>query len=208
MTRREEARERLLRAAIRTLAAEGHGGTTARSIARTGGFAPGVIYYHFEDLEDLLLAALRHTSRLRMESYKEALGSCTGAAELLARLRELYAEDMAAEGHIAAVQELFAAASTSPRLREELLAQVEPWVDFAATVARRLVAGTALEDLVPSRELGSAAVAMFLGVQTLTHLDGDRSRAESLFTVAEPAALLWDGFTGAGAGGDSGGIGP
>jgi DNA-binding transcriptional regulator YbjK len=195
MARREEARERLLLAAIRTLAAEGHGGTTARSIARTGGFAPGVIYYHFDDLEDLLLAALRHTSRLRMESYQEALGSCASAADLLARLRELYAEDMAEQGHIAAVQELFAAASTSPRLREELL---------AATVARRLVAGTTLESLVPSRELGSAAVAMFLGIQTLTHLDGDRGRVESLFTIAEPAALLWDAFSGNTGTGDTG----
>ncbi|MEW2355436.1 TetR family transcriptional regulator [Spirillospora sp. NPDC029432] len=196
MARREEARERLLRAAVRTLATEGHGGTTARSIARTGGFAPGVIYYHYEDLEDLLLAALRHTSRLRMEAYREALGSCTGAAELLARLRELYAEDIAEHGHVAAVQELFAAASTSPRLRAELLEQVEPWVDFAAEAARRLVAGTTLEDVLPARELGSAAVALFLGVQTLTHLDGDRSRVEALFGVAEPAALLWDAFAG------------
>ncbi|MFC5750564.1 TetR family transcriptional regulator [Actinomadura rugatobispora] len=194
--RREEARERLLQAAVRTLATEGYGGTTARSIARTGGFAPGVIYYHFEDLEDLLLAALRHTGRKRMETYQEALGSCDSAVELLDRLRGLYAEDMAEEGHIAAVQELFTAAATSPRLREELLAHVGPWSEFAAAAVRRLVAGTALEDVVPSRELGSIAIAAFLGVQTLTHLDGDRSRVEELFRVAGPAAFLWDGFAG------------
>ncbi|XVQ09908.1 TetR family transcriptional regulator [Spirillospora sp. CA-255316] len=194
--RREEARERLLQAAVRTLATEGYGGTTARSIARTGGFAPGVIYYHFEDLEDLLLAALRHTSRLRMEAYQEALGSCDSAVDLLDRLRGLYAEDMAEQGHIAAVQELFTAAATAPRLREELLAHIGPWTEFAAAAVRRLVAGTALEEVVPSRELGSIAVATFLGLQTLTHLDGDRSRVEELFRVAGPAAFLWDGFAG------------
>lgn len=196
MARRAEARERLLRAAIRTLATEGYGGTTARSIARTGGFAPGVIYYHFEDLEDLLLAALRYTSRERRACYEEALGSCAGAAELLGRLRELYAEDMQNRGHITAVQELFTAASGSPRLRAGLLAEVEPWIDFAAAVGRRLVGGTTLEDMLPARELGSAAVAMFLGLQTLTHLDGDSARVEGLFTVAEPVAVLWDAFAG------------
>lgn len=177
---------------------EGYSGTTARSIAKTGGFAPGVIYYHFEDLEDLLVAALRHTSQARRARYEEVLGSCADAADLLARLRELYAEDMRDQGHIDAVQELFRASSTSPRLRDELLAHVDSWSEFAAATVRRLVGGTTLEDLAPSRELGMIAVALFLGIQTLTHLDGDRSRIESLFTTAEPAALLWDAFAGRG----------
>jgi AcrR family transcriptional regulator len=194
--RREEARERLLQATVRTLATEGYGGTTARSIARTGGFAPGVIYYHFEDLEDLLLAALRYTSRMRMAAYQEALGSCTSAVELLDRLRELYAEDMREEGHVAAVQELFTAAASAPRLREELLAHIGPWSEFAAAAFSRLAAGTALEDVVPSRELGSLVIATFLGLQTLTHLDGDRSRVEELFQVVKPGAILWDRFAG------------
>ncbi|MEO3824213.1 TetR/AcrR family transcriptional regulator [Actinomadura sp. B10D3] len=198
MAPRAEARRRLLEAAIRTLAIEGYAGTTARSIAKTGGFAPGVIYYHFEDLEDLLVAALSHTSRARRERYEEVLDSCSDATELLARLRELYAEDMRDQGHIDAVQELFRASSASPRLRDELLAHVESWSEFAAATVRRLVAGTAFESLVPSRDLGMIAVAMFLGVQTLTHLDGDRSRIESLFTTAEPAAILWDTFAGRG----------
>ncbi|GAA0560717.1 TetR/AcrR family transcriptional regulator [Actinomadura livida] len=196
MAPRAEARQRLLEATVRTLAAEGYGGTTARSIAKTGGFAPGVIYYHFEDLEALLVAALRHTSQARRDRYEEALGSCTDATELLARLRELYAEDMRDQGHIDAVQELFTASATSPRLREELLAHVESWSEFAATAVHRLVGGTALAGVVPSRELGMIAVAMFLGIQTLTHLDGDRSRVESLFSTAEPVAILWDTFAG------------
>ncbi|RAY16181.1 TetR family transcriptional regulator [Actinomadura craniellae] len=196
MARRAEARERLLEAAVRTLATEGYRGTTARSIARVGGFAPGVIYYHFEDLEDLLLAALRHTTRLRMAAYEEELGSCDSAAELLARLRELYAEDMRGHGHVAAVQELVAAAPAAPRLRAELLAHVDRWVDFAATVARRVVADTTLEDVLPAREVGFLMVSMFLGVQTLAHLQDDGSNVEALFDVAEPAALLWDAFAG------------
>jgi AcrR family transcriptional regulator len=193
VAKRAEARERLLQATIRTLATEGYGGTTARSIARTGGFAPGVIYYHFEDLEDLLLAALRYTSEARMAAYAEALNSCTNATELLDTLRELYAEDLD-HGHIAVVQELVAASSASPRLRAEVPAHVEPWAEFAAAAARRLVAGTALESLIPTDEIGSVVVATFLGLQTLTHLDGDRSRVEALFTVARPAATLWDAF--------------
>lgn len=196
MASRAETRSRLLEAAIRTLAVEGYGGTTARSIARTGGFAPGVIYYHFDDLEALLVAALRHTSQARKARYEEALGSCTDAADLITRLRALYAEDMKDKGHIDAVQELVTASATSPRVRAELLAHIDSWSEFAASAVQRLVAGTTLEELVPSRDIGMIAVAMFLGVQTLIHLDGDRSRIESLFATVEPAALLWDAFSG------------
>ncbi|TDC42054.1 TetR/AcrR family transcriptional regulator [Actinomadura sp. KC345] len=196
MPPRAETRKRILDATIRTLAVEGYGGTTARSIARTGGFAPGVIYYHFEDLEALFVAALRETSQERMQRYGEALGSCSDATELFSRLREVYAGDIRDQGHIDAVQELFTASSTSPRLREELLAHVESWSAFAAEAIQRLVDGTALKDVVPSREVGMIAVAMFLGIQKLVHLDADRSRVDSLFDTAESAALLWDAFAG------------
>ncbi|GAA4225484.1 hypothetical protein GCM10022254_07400 [Actinomadura meridiana] len=196
MAPRAETRNRLLEAAIRTLAVEGYGGTTARSIARTGGFAPGVIYYHFEDLEALLVAALRHTSQARRAYYEEALGSCTDAAELISRLRDLYAEDMRDKGHIDAVQELVTASATSPRVRAELLAHIDSWSEFATDAVQRLVAGTTFEDMAPSRDIGMMAVAMFLGVQTLIHLDGDRSRIQSLFATVEPAAILWDTFAG------------
>lgn len=194
MTARAEARERILRAVVRTLAEEGYGGTTARSIARTGGFAPGVIYYHFEDLEDVLLAALRYTSDARLARYREALGSPANASELLARLRDLYGEDVA-EGHIPAVQELIAGSSGSPRMRAGVLAYVEPWADFASEAAVRLTKGTPLEALIPARELGAVAVALFLGIQTLTNLEGNESRAEALFAAAEPLAAMWDALT-------------
>jgi AcrR family transcriptional regulator len=103
MARRTETRERILRAAVDTLATQGFSTSTARAIAATGGFAPGVIYYHFEDLEDLLLAALRYTSDSRMDRYATRTAGVRGAGELLPALRELYDEDVAT-GHIAAVQ--------------------------------------------------------------------------------------------------------
>src|SRR5688572_20719236 len=112
---RVEARERILRAAMRTLADLGFARTTARAIADTGGFAPGVIYYHFADLDDLFAATVEFTSQARLTRYRAETEGVTSAAELITRLRGLFTEDRA-EGHIAAVQELVAAAASSPRL--------------------------------------------------------------------------------------------
>ena len=197
MSPRTETRERVVRAALRTLAEDGFAATSARAIARRGGFAPGVIYYHFDDLEHLLLATLEWTSELRLTRYREELADVTSAAELLGRLRALYAEDVA-EGHVAAVQELVAGAATSPRLGPAIVERLRPWLGLTEETARRFLAGTPLEHVVPAPDLGLAAVALYLGLETLTHLERDRDRAmaESLFAAAAPAAALFDSLPG------------
>jgi AcrR family transcriptional regulator len=200
MARRTETRERILRAAVDTLATQGYSTSTARAIAATGGFAPGVIYYHFEDLEDLLLAAMRYTSDLRMARYTERAGAVHGihgAAALVAALRELYAEDVAT-GHIAAVQELVAGAAGSPRLAEAVRGEVRRWEDFTEQLLARLLDGSPLAALVPGRETAMAAMAFYLGLEMLTHLDGDRSRADRLFDAAGYLAAMLDAFAGSG----------
>lgn len=191
MSQRAETRERILRAAVRTLATEGYAGTTARAIARTGGFTPGVIYYYFDDQEDLFLATAQYTSERRLARYRSETDGVTGAVELVRRLRDLYAED-AAEGHIAAVQELIAGASSSSRLGAQLRAHVELWEEFAEEVARRFLTGTPFDQVIPVREVAAGTVSFYLGLEMLTHLDGDRSRADVLFRSAERVAALFD----------------
>jgi len=188
---RMETRERVLRAAVRTLATEGYAATTARSVARSGGFAPGVIYYHFEDLEDLLQAAAQYTSERRLDRYRAELATATTATELLTQLRRLHAEDMA-EGHIAAIQELVAAASSSPRLAERVREQIEPWHEFAEQILRGLISQTPLADVIPVREAAAAAVALVLGMELLSHLNAEQMQPEASFRAAEQVAAFFD----------------
>ncbi|WP_327003291.1 TetR/AcrR family transcriptional regulator [Dactylosporangium sp. NBC_01737] len=194
MSRRTETRERILRAAVDTLATQGFSTTTARAIAATGGFAPGVIYYHFEDLEDLLLAAMRYTSDSRMDRYTTRTLDVRGAAALLPVLRELYDEDVAT-GHIAAVQELVAGAVGSTRLADGVRAEVRRWEDFTEALIARLLGDTPFAALIPGREAAMAAMAFYLGLEMLTHLDGDRTRSDTLFAAATRFAALLDAFS-------------
>lgn len=64
--------------ALASLVSNGFSGTTARAIAQAGGFAPGVIYYHFADLDDLLVAALAYTSEARVHRYRSELSGVSG----------------------------------------------------------------------------------------------------------------------------------
>jgi AcrR family transcriptional regulator len=188
---RAETRQRILLASVRTLAEVGYAKTTARAIATTGGFAPGVIYYHFTDLDELFVATARFTSQARLARYRAETDGVTSAVELVGRLRGLYAED-GSEGHIAAVQELIAAANTSARLAEEVRSSTAEWQSFAADVIERVLDGTPFAGLVPVREAAAAAVAAYLGVEMLSHLKANHTDPAMLFDAAERIAAGFD----------------
>lgn len=186
-------RERLIDAALATLNDHGFAGTTARAIAVAAGTNQALIYYHFGGVDRLLVAALEATSRDRLARYRVALSEAASLPELIAAMVGLYSEDVAT-GHVTAVQELVAGGSSVPGLRKEIVAQMEPWFAYAEEVLGRFLAGTPVETVLPIKEMALAGVAMYLGIETLTTLDGDRSKADALFDLAMRLAPLADSF--------------
>jgi AcrR family transcriptional regulator len=190
-TARDVARERILNATVTALATHGYAGTTARSIAAIGGFAPGVIYYHFADLDAVHAAVATYSSRARATSYRGRLSGFTNAAELVEHLRQLYAEDVES-GHVEAIQELISGARPGSPLAQTLAEQTREWESIAEQVLRELLRGTPLARLLKVPVVARAAVAYYLGVQTLTHIDRDTGRPEAAFRQAARLAVAFD----------------
>jgi AcrR family transcriptional regulator len=184
-------REKVLRTTVRALATDGFARTTARSIAALGGFAPGVIYYYFTDLDALHSAALEFTSQEREARYRDTVLRVPNAVTLVARLRELYEED-SAQGHIEAIQELISAARPGTLLAAAVSAQTHRWEALAEEVIRSVLRGSPLARLVRPRVLARAAVSYYLGLQTLTYLDGDADRPRAAFAQAARLAAAYD----------------
>ncbi len=184
-------RARVLDATLASLVSNGFGGTTARAIAQAGGFAPGVIYYHFADLDDLLVAALAHTSESRVRRYRSELSGVDKAATAVEVLRRLYEEDSAV-GHIAAIQEFYAGARPGSRLAEQLAVETRRWEELGEELLTGLLRGRPLASLVRVKIAASAAVAFYIGMETLTYLDGDRARPAQLFDQAARVAAVFD----------------
>jgi AcrR family transcriptional regulator len=183
-------------AALETLKRDGFAGASARAIARQGGFNQALVFYYFGSVNDLLVAALDATSTARMDRYRAAVTSAQSLPELFRVATDIYREDLES-GHIKVLAELLAASSTFPELRVEIAARVEPWIEFTREAVDRLVAESPLAQLMPAHDLAFGIVAVYLGMEMLTNLDGDRSRAESLFASGQRVAGILGQLTGA-----------
>ena len=181
---RAETRGRIVNAALETLKEVGFAGASARAIAKRGGFNPALIFYHFGSVNDALLAALDATSEQRMARYRDAVEGAHDLPSLLEVAADVYREDLVS-GHITVLAEMIAGASTVPELGPEIVKRIEPWIGFTEDAASRVLGGTPLAGIAPPRELAFGIVALYLGMELLTHLEKDRSRAESLFTVVQ-----------------------
>jgi AcrR family transcriptional regulator len=182
-------KDRIVRAALDTLKEEGFAGTSARSIAKRGEFNQALIFYHFGTVNDLLLAALDLTSNQRMARYAESIRDITSLDGAVRVGTELYREDLAS-GHITVLSELIAGSLDRPDLAPEIVKRMEPWIDLTEEVVQRVLAPIGLTAIVPSRTIAYAIVALYLGVDLLSHLEQDDARAEAMFEGAQGLSTL------------------
>lgn len=177
-------KDRLVEAAIETLKEEGFAGASARAIAATAGVNQALVFYHFGTVNKLLLAALDATSARRMDRYRDAVANAAGPAELIAEARAIYREDLKA-GHLTVLGAVIAGAATVPELGPALVERIQPWIAFAAEHLGAVLKGSPVAALVASDDAAFAVVALYLGMELLTSLDGDQRRAESLFAALD-----------------------
>lgn len=182
-----ETRERILAAAAHTLRTQGYAGTSARTIAKAADCNSALIFYHFGGVDPLLLAALDRSSQERMAVHQEAVAGAKTLEELVEAATGIYRADLEG-GHITLFSELVGASIARPELRKEIVVRAEPWIDFVERTLDRVIGGSPLAKLMPPRDLAYAAITFYLGINLFTHLDADRTRTESLFSLAARVA--------------------
>lgn len=182
-------REALVEAAIVALKEDGFGGASARSIAARAGCNQGLVFYHFGSVANLLLAALDEVSRRRLEQYEQAVQSVGSLSELVEVASRIFQEDLD-EGYVTVLAEMIAGASSTPGLGAEVAKRIKPWRSFAHGAVDRVLGGSGLS----TESVGHAIVALYLGLELLAHLDGDRRPAGALFEQAAALAPLLGGL--------------
>ena len=179
----------LVDAAVETLKADGFAGASARAIAGRAGCNQGLVFYHFGSVANLLLAALDAVSAERLERYRATVEAAATPAALVDAAAAIFREDLEA-GYVTVLVEMIAGAAATPGLGEEVAARIEPWKRFARDALDAALAGSPLATMVPTDDVAHAVVALYLGLEMLSHLDGDRAPALALFDQARQVATL------------------
>jgi len=182
-----DRRARLLEAALEALRTKGFAGASTRAIAGLAGVNPGLIFYYFGTLDDLLLEALRQSSEARLERYRTAAREARSFPGLVALLRRIYQEDLES-GHIRVVCEMVSAGVARPEIGRRVMELMEPWIGLAEEAVQDALADAQLPVPVPARELAFAAVTFYLGANLVVHLGTDPPAVDGLLGAAEQGA--------------------
>ncbi|MCX4751561.1 TetR/AcrR family transcriptional regulator [Kitasatospora sp. NBC_01287] len=188
-----QTRAALVRGAVEALRENGFAGASAREIAARAGCNQALIFYHFGSVAKLQLAALDQVSAARDERYRAMVEESGSLGDLVRAARAVFEEDLD-QGHVTVLVEMIAAAQFTPELRPEVAARIRPWRAFAADSVRDALAGSPAARLLPPEELAHAIVALYLGLEMLANLEGEREPALALFDRAGKVASLLDVF--------------
>lgn len=182
----------IIEAALETLKQQGFAGTSARAIAREGSFNQALIFYHFASVRNLLLAVLDLISERRMDEYQVPFEQASTPTELAALARTIYLEDLE-RGYITVLGEMVSAGIGDPDLAGEVAARIEPWIEM---VERKLdqMTPAPLRALASPRDLAFGLVALYFGVNMLSHLQGEEKRARSLLELVTRLSALAETF--------------
>ena len=192
--RSANTRQALVDAAIETLKEHGFAGASARAISARAGLNQGLVFYYFGSVANLLLAALDAVSDDRMIRFSAAVENVTSPNELMDVAAQIFREDLDT-GHVTVLVEMIAGASSTPGLGAEVATRIGPWFTFTKDAIDKTFGDSPFASLLPAEDVAYTIVALFLGLEMLTHLDGDRERALTIFGRAQQLVTMLGAFS-------------
>src|SRR6266536_3014585 len=120
------------------------------------------------------------SSQARLERYRNALDQAGSISELIQLAADIYREDRQS-GHTAVVAQMVAGSLARPELAPQLLQRMETWITFCEDAIAKTLGRSPAAEILPARDLAFALVTFYLGVNLVTHLNGDSSQTDTLF---------------------------
>ncbi|MDI1465529.1 TetR/AcrR family transcriptional regulator [Catellatospora sp. KI3] len=182
-----DTKQRLLDGAMATLRDHGIAGASARTIAAAAGVNQALVFYHYGSVEDLLVAACRAGTEVRVGAYRERLASVTSLRGLLDVGRALHTEERDL-GNVAVLAQLLAGAQGGGKLTESTAQALDLWTVEIEHVLRRVLTGSPIAEIADVPGLARAVSAAFIGLELYEGVDPDG--AQRAMAALEQLAVL------------------
>jgi TetR/AcrR family transcriptional repressor of bet genes len=193
-------RHQLIESTIDTLAKKGFSSLTLADVARTAGLSVGIVNFHFDTKEKLLVETLKYIAEQYRENWNHALkaGGATPAARLASLMVSDFNEKVCTPRTLAAWCAFWAEAQSRPTYQEHCSSND---ADYSATILS-LCTDIIREGRYPyaatriARALDALLEGLWLDLMTMAR---PYSRQEAIHTVrASLAAFFPRHFTGRG----------
>lgn len=191
----DETRARIVQAAVDTLDEAGIVATSARAIARRGGFNQALIFYHFGSIDGLLVEAAKAEGAARATRYGELLSRVSTTAELISAAREIHRHEQQS-GSVNVLAQLLAGSHASAELGSGLHEAMTPWMALVQEALLRVLGGSSITSLIDPADATYAAASLFIGMELMALLDPNRDRPDALFASVSRIAPLIDAVLG------------
>lgn len=186
-----DTRVRLLTAAADVVREQGAWEASARVIAARAEVNQALVFYHFGSVAALVDAACRVAVDEAIAGYCEQLAQVTSLPGLLDVGRTVREQERTT-GNVAMMAQLMAGARTDPILADAARYATDAWVAAIEPVVHRVLADSALAEVVDPAGLSRAISAAFIGLELYDGVDPDGATAALavLDGVAEMVAAL------------------
>lgn len=179
--KREETRERLLKAALGVFARNGYERATVDEIVRDAGFSKGAFYVHFNTKEDLFWEMLEDRATSMQERFLLFLQPNVPLQDnvriLLSAIFDIEKQD---PEWPATVMEFFAHAGRNPVVRERLAKIFENWHQFIVEMLRVGHENGHVRGDLPVEFLARAAMALIEGTIMQSRLSQDPNELDDV----------------------------
>jgi AcrR family transcriptional regulator len=165
-------REKLLDATGEVLAERGLTAVSARSIAARADVNQALVFYHFGSVADLVEESLRRSADLAVGTYRNRFDDVTSFTELLELGREVHRAERE-RGNVARMAQVMAGAQGDETLARAARYAIDLLTRQLENVLNRLLAKSALRDLVEPADLARAVAAAYIGLELYEGVDAD-----------------------------------
>jgi AcrR family transcriptional regulator len=138
LARSRTTRRRILDAGIETLVEEGYKGLSTITVARRAGITRAAMLYHFPSRRDLVVAIVRHLTRLRATAFEEACREVPHDKALAVRMLDAVIAELGSPA-FTAYGELAVAARTDPEIAAAMQPAMAAYDDARVLTGQRLL---------------------------------------------------------------------
>lgn len=185
----ERTRQKLIDAALKTIAERGLAHVSVRQVAEAAGVNQALVFYHFETLNRLVAAAYDVSVAQAAKQYHSALMGASSLVELIDRARELVARE-GGRGNTALMAQLFAQAQYEDVLRDVAQRALLTWRGVVHDILEDALTGSFVRDVVDQQALEGALVAGMLGEVLVESVGTPGVAKASAFDILESAAHI------------------